>query len=102
MDVKCNWPGSVPYSDAKVFENPCICKRLRILHIFYLKKFVYQERSKNPYQIGDSAYPLLPYCMGEYSTYKSNEEVVFNSMLQRAGNPIKWDFGRLQARWQLE
>ena len=57
---------------------------------FYLKKFVYQQRSKNPYLIGDSAYPLLPYCMGEYSTYKSNQEVIFNSKLRRAGNPIKW------------
>ena len=39
--------------------------------------------------------------MREYSTCKSNEEVVFNAMLRSARNPIECAFGRLKGRWHV-
>ena len=39
--------------------------------------------------------------MREYSTCKSNEEVLFNAMLRSACNPIASASGRLKARWQV-
>ena len=47
------------------------------------------------------AYPILPHCMKRYSTCKKNEEVIFNSMLRTARNPIECAFGRLKARWKI-
>ena len=75
MDVECKWPGSV--HDAKVFANSSICKRLRSSDLPTIFQTISNSEVKIPnYLIGDPAYPLLPYCMGEYSTCKSNEKVV--------------------------
>ena len=87
MDVECKWPGIV--HDAKVFANSYICKRLRSSDLPTIFQTISNSEVKIPnYLIGDSAYPLLPFCMREYSICKSNEEVVFNSMLRKARNPI--------------
>ena len=39
--------------------------------------------------------------MKEYTSCKSDEEVVFNNMLRSARNPIECAYGRLKARWQI-
>ena len=95
MDVECKWPGSV--HDAKVFANSSICKRLRSSDLPTIFQTISNSEVKIPnYLIGDPAYPLLPYCMREYSTCKSNEEAVFNVMIRSARNPIECVFGHIQ------
>ena len=97
MGVECKWPGSV--HDAKVFTNSSIYKRLRSSDLPTIFQTISNSEVKIPnYLIGDPTYPLLPYCMREYSTCKSNEEVVFNVMVRSARNPIECAFGRLKAR----
>ena len=99
MDAECKWPGSV--HDAKVFANSSICKCLRSSDLPTVFQTISNSQVKIPnYLIGDPAYPLLPYCMREYSTCKSNEEIVFNAMVRSARNPTECAFGRLKARWQ--
>ena len=75
MDVECKWPSSV--HSAKVFANSSICKCLGSSDLPTILQTISNSKVKIPnYLIGDPAYPLLPYCMGEYSTCKSNEKVV--------------------------
>ena len=100
MDVECKWPGSV--HDAKVFANSSICKRLRSSDLPTIFQTINGSEVKIPnYLIGDPAYRLLPYCMREYSTCKSNEDVVFNDMARSAHNLIECAFGQVKARWQV-
>ena len=100
MNVECMWLGSV--HDAKVFANSFINKELCNKNI----PVIYQAISHNHimvpnYLIGDPTYPLIPYCMKEYTYCKNNEQVIFNVMLRSAQNPIECAFGRLKARWQI-
>ena len=98
LDVECTWPGSV--HDAKVFANSSVNKKMRNGAI----PMVYQTMQgiKIPcYLIGDPAYPLTPFCMKEYKTCSNNLQVVYNSMLCSARNPIECAFGRLKARWGI-
>ena len=94
------WPGSV--HDAKAFTNSSINKKLREDKLPITYQTPVAGRAKVPsYLIGDPAYPLLPFCMKEYKTCTSNEEVIFNNILRAARNPIECAFGRLKARWGI-
>ena len=95
MDVEFKWPGSAQCSGSKVFENSSICKRLHSSDLTKIFQTLSNNLVKIPnYLIGEAAYPSLPYYMKEYSIYKSNEDVVFDSMIIRsADNPIKCAFG---------
>ena len=87
MDIECKWPGSI--NKAKVLANSSICKRLRSSDLTTIFQTISNSEVKIlNYLIWDPAYPLLRYCMREYSTCKSNEEVVFNAMLRSARTPI--------------
>ena len=100
MDVECVWPGSV--HDSKVFSNSSINKKLRDGFLPGTFQSVLHGYEKiGTYIIGDPAYPLTPFCIKEYQTCSSNEQVVFNSMLRSARNPIECAFGRLKARWAI-
>lgn len=100
MDVECRWPGSV--HDAKVFANSSINAKLRNNKLPTAFQTPVPGGVKIPnYLIGDPAYPLLPFCMKEYETCASNEQVIFNNMLRSARNPIECAFGRLKARWAI-
>ena len=100
MGVECMWPGCV--HDAKVFANSCINHLIRNDQLPKIYQTIGKNNIKIPcYLIGDPAYPLVPHCMKEYASCKTNEEVIFNSMLRSARNPIECAYGRLKARWQI-
>ena len=100
LDVECIWPGSC--HDAKVFSNSEICKRLRSKELPETYRIVLPGHPKVPnYVIGDPAYPLTPNCLKEYESCTTNAQVIFNSMLRAARNPIECAFGRLKARWGI-
>ena len=93
MDVECRWPGSV--HDAKVFANSSFNKKLvsgQMPKTHVSVWFPGSETLSN-YVIGDPAYPLTPFCMKEYDTCASNEQVMFNALLRAARNPIECAFG---------
>ncbi|XP_057293071.1 putative nuclease HARBI1 [Hydractinia symbiolongicarpus] len=100
MDVDCRWPGSC--HDAKVFANSMISKNMKenLLPITHSSLLPGYERIPN-FLIGDPAYPLLPHCMKEYESCKTNSQVIFNVMLRCARNPIESAFGRLKGRWGI-
>lgn len=100
MDVECRWPGSA--HDAKVYANSKISNKLRSVKLPKTFSTLVPNLSKVPnYLIGDPAYPLTPTCIKEFDSCKNNAEVVFNSMLRAARNPIECAFGRLKARWRI-
>ncbi len=100
MDIECMWPGSV--HDAKIFSNSLINMKLRTNKIPCTFQTPVPGGAKIPnYLIGDPAYPLVPFCIKEYDSCKSNEQVLFNNMLRAARNPVECAFGRLKARWSI-
>ena len=100
MDVECKWPGSV--HDAKMFANSSINHKMKTgqLPKTFITLLPGYEAIPN-YLIGDPAYPLTPFCMKEYQSCVTNEEVVFNNMLRSARNQVECAFGRLKVRWGL-
>ena len=100
MDVECKWPGSV--HDAKVFSNSTLNRKLKEGKLPSTYNFVLPGFEAVPnYLIGDPAYQLSPFCMKEFQTCSTNDQVIFNNMLRSARNQIECAFGRLKARWQF-
>ena len=80
LDVECMWPGSV--HDAKVFANSGIHKKLRDGELPILWQTLTNKTSKIPnFLIADPAYPLTTYCIKEYDSCATNEQVIFNTMI---------------------
>ncbi|KAK6178070.1 hypothetical protein SNE40_012903 [Patella caerulea] len=91
MDVDYRWPGSV--HNGKVFANSSINRKLKSNSLPITFRSVLPGCTKIPnYLIGDPAYALTPYCIKEYSTCSSNEEVIFNNMSHTARNQIECAF----------
>ena len=100
MDVDCSWPESV--HDAKVCANSQTGVKLCNHAVPITEQVIVPGRGKVPnYLIGDPAYPLTPYCMREFEKYTKDSEVIFNTMLRSARNPVECAFGRLKARWSV-
>ena len=100
MDINCRWPGSV--HDAKVFSNSRVNHDLKKGTIpGFCQSFIPGSVEVPNYLIGDPAYPLVPFCMKEYESCNTNEQVVFNNLLRSARNPIECTFGRLKAWWSI-
>ena len=107
MAVDCRWPGSC--RDTKVYANSKINKNMQDNEMPMQFKQILPGEAKIPnYLVGDPAYPLTAYCMKEFescktaqdcSNHATNAQVVFNSMLRTARNPIEYAFRRLKARW---
>ena len=100
IDAECTWPGSV--HDAKVFENSFISKLLRSSNLPAIFQIISNSEVKIlNYLTDERAYPLLPYCMRDYSICILDDGVVFNSVLKSARNRIEYASDRLKARWQM-
>ena len=100
IDVDCRWPGSV--HDAKVFSNSNINYLLQEGKLPQVYRTLLPGFNKVPcLLLGDPAYTLLPYCMKEFPSTSTNDQVVFNNLLRSARNVIERAFGRLKARWQI-
>ncbi|XP_046845606.1 protein ALP1-like [Xenia sp. Carnegie-2017] len=100
MDEECRWPVSV--HDAKVFSNSFFGKKLHSGQLPQTFNNLLPGHNKIPnYVIGDSAYPLLPYCIKEFQSCKSDVEMIFNNLLKCSRNPIECPFGRTKARWSI-
>lgn len=100
IDVEVKWPGSM--HDGRVFGNSRINRLLREEKLPMMYKELLPGHEKIPVTLlRDPVYPLLPYCMKESASPRTNEEVIFNNMLRSARNSIECAFGRLKTRWQI-
>jgi len=100
IDVDCRWPGSV--HDAKVFSNANINYLLQEGKLLQVYRTLLPDFNKVPcLLLGDPALTLLPYCMKEFPSTSTNDQVVFNDLLRSARNLIEHAFGCLKARWQI-
>ena len=88
IDVDVRRPGSL--HDARVFSQSRINKMLREENLPMMYKRLLPGDDKVPVcLLGDPAYPLLLYCMKEFSSPRDNAEVIFNNMLRSARNTIE-------------
>lgn len=100
IDVEVKWPGSM--HDGRVFGNSRINRLLREEKLPMMYKELLPGHEKIPVTLlRDPAYRLLPYCMKEFASPRTNEEVIFDNMLRSARNRIECAFGRLKTRWQI-
>ena len=100
LDVDIRWSGGT--HDTKVFAKSHINKAMQEGRIPKMYKTLLLGREKVPLLLlADSAYPLLPHCMKEYSTCYNNAQVLFNTMLRSARNQIECPYGRSKARWPI-
>ena len=80
IDVDCRWPGSVP--DTKVFSNSTVNEMFRDGSLPLLHTSLPPGFDKIPVLLqGDPAYTLLPYCMKEFTTSTTNEQVVVRLLI---------------------
>ena len=63
--------------------------------------FVHGPEKMQNYLLGDTSYLLTPYCLKEYQSCSSNDEVLFSTVLRVARNPAECGFGRLKAFWAI-
>ena len=97
IDVDVRWPGNL--HDARVIFQSRINKMLREENLPMMHKRLLPGDDKDPVcLLGDPAYPLLPYCMKEYSSPRENAEVIFKNMLRSAQNKIERAYCRIKAR----
>ena len=50
------------------------------------------------YLLGNPVYPLILYCLKDYQSCSSNDELLFNTMLRAERNLVEYALGRLKAR----
>nr|XP_057903307.1 interleukin enhancer-binding factor 2 homolog isoform X1 [Doryrhamphus excisus] len=99
LDVVIKWPGST--HDAQVFANSQINSFFKNGKIPALRKrLVDDEDPISVFLVGDSAYPLMPHLIKEYSNGGSTpQERSFGVHLCRSRAVIRRAFGRLKARF---
>eukprot|EP00795_Rhopilema_esculentum_P004161 gene4161-20347_t len=87
IDDDDQWPGSL--HDAKIYANSKVCKNKSSSKIAITYHTLLPGRYKIPnHLIGGPACPLTPYCLKEYSTCRTNDQVIFNNMLRADRNQI--------------
>ncbi|KAL1914612.1 uncharacterized protein VTP21DRAFT_8143 [Calcarisporiella thermophila] len=86
IHFEIGWPGSV--HDARVYMNSQFYRR--------------REELLHPpeYIIGDSAYPLSPFCITPFQTPRCRQEITFNTILSRkVRNIVERTINRLKKRF---
>ena len=98
-DLCIGWPGIV--HDARVLANSSVFKKASSGTLLQGGELV-QGQNLQPFLIGDSAYPLLPFLIKPFSFSLSltSRQKKCNYRLSRARVVVEIAFGRLKARWR--
>ena len=87
-DICIGWPGSV--HDARVLANSCLFKRVNSGELLNGEALQVQGQPLQPFLLGDSAYPLLPWLIKPFpfSPSLDSSQKKFNYRLSHQGHEL--------------
>ncbi|CAM5160045.1 unnamed protein product, partial [Natator depressus] len=97
-DINVGWPGNV--HDARIFRNAGLFQQLQEGTFFPDQKITVADVEMPVVNLGDPAYPLMPWLMKPYTGSLDSSQEKFNYGLSKCRTVVEYTFGPLKMHWR--